>query len=137
MTSKFEKSNIRASRDLDCLIATHIMGWSITPNEAKFNPENDIEVDYTTDDTPEDCPPELEHVTGTIHSHRLPNFSSDADDAKLVLNELKNLLNAPSYWEVKRNQGSWVFECNAERSIADSKPLAICLGALKTLGIKI
>ncbi|USG64005.1 hypothetical protein NDK47_24165 [Brevibacillus ruminantium] len=125
---------MEAGRELDAKVA-EALGWDITPTAAKFNPENDIEVDYVIDDAPAECPEGLKSVTGQIIVRRLPDFSTTWEGMGVLVEEARKqgiyidiLPRANGYHIVWGKR--W-----ADNLVISDAPYGVCIGLLKAKAV--
>lgn len=117
---------MKAGRELDALIAEKVMGYDVkTWNEV-----------YEVAKRKEDIPV---IVLEEKQCRSIPRYSTNISDAWQVVEELS------AYYGVEVYQDKVVpCECNVyhlgsrkSRAIADTAPLAICLAALKAVGVEV
>lgn len=126
---------LKPGRELDALVAEKVMGWCVTPDEFKYDPDNDVEVSYATSEPPEDLPegyPEgLRAITGTIRCHRLPDFSTDISAAWEVVGKLREMGGGP---DIRWDDADRRWWCEVDKvwgwATGETAPEAICKVAL-------
>jgi hypothetical protein len=116
---------MKAGRKLDALIAEKVMGWKLCPGETYV---------YETPDGD----------TKAIQFHK---FSENIADAWLVLEKLKaDGMDIMVRWAAKHSGESyrdvwlcWIAKDGkvGDGTHADTAPLAICLAALKAVGVEV
>lgn len=115
---------MKPSRELDALVAEKVMGWRVGP----------IDDDYlASDGTPTGW------TKGTCYSQRPPfRPSTDIAAAWEVVQQFDSVkvLKAGASWDcgISVKRGDW-FE--VELASAPTAPLAICLAALRAVGVEV
>lgn len=109
-----------AGRELDALIAEHVMGWQ--------------QVLTFTADTKEG---QYEWIDPDLTSQALPHYSTDIAAAWLVVQKIESFsLIAPGAWYAGgeyHNEDRWCCETATTIAYGDTAPHAICLAALKAV----
>lgn len=122
---------MKAGRELDALVAEKVMGMGKPPYGDASN-----------------CP-----TCGYdgLWSEEIQPYSTDIAAAWMVVEHLKNTLNGKEWtgefnlffngekyecwWSFSRRTNEGLYETSKDESIAETAPLAICLAALKTIGV--
>lgn len=137
-------------RELDALVAEKVMGWKRVEKPHKFG--TGITIHLRAPGKPEEPNTVCEYITGDIAapclpSEFIPKYSTDIAAAWYVVEKIKH--NGPAEAKdmdatltIEEADGEWWVgwrwhEWTGDGASAQSAPHAICLAALKAVGVEV